>query len=108
MGLSKFNLHDADTIELAKVAKALAHPARIAIIKYISEQEGCICNDIVDEIGLAQPTISQHLSEIKRIGLLDQTSNGKRICYCINEDKLNDCRRLLSGFFVKTQVSCKR
>ena len=108
MGLSKFNLHDADTIELAKVAKVLAHPARIAIIKYISEQDSCICNDIVDEIGLAQPTISQHLSEIKRIGLLDQTTVGKRICYCINEEKLNECRRLLNGFFVKTQVCCKR
>jgi len=107
MGTSKLNIHDADVNYLAKVAKVFSHPARIAIIKYISCCEsGCICNDIVSEIGLAQPTISQHLSEIKKVGLLNQTANGKSLGYSINTEKLNECRRIMNDFFVKTQINC--
>ena len=107
MGTSKFNIHDADVIYLAKVAKVFSHPARVAIIRYISCcDSGCICNDIVDEIGLAQPTISQHLSEIKKIDLLNQTAKGKSLGYSINTEKLNECRRLINDFFVKTQINC--
>ncbi|MFD2822342.1 ArsR/SmtB family transcription factor [Lacinutrix iliipiscaria] len=107
MGTSKFNIHDADVNYLAKVAKVFSHPARVAIIRYISCcDSGCICNDIVNEIGLAQPTISQHLSEIKKIGLLNQTAKGKSLGYSINAEKLNECRRIINDFFVKTQINC--
>lgn len=107
MGTSKLNIHDADVNYLAKVAKVFSHPARIAIIKYISCCDaGCICNDIVSEIGLAQPTISQHLSEIKKVGLLNQTAKGKSLGYSINTEKLNECRRMINDFFVKTQNNC--
>jgi predicted transcriptional regulator len=109
MGSTKLNIHDAENNYLAKVAKVFSHPARVAIIKYISSSDsGCICNDIVKEIGLAQPTISQHLSEIKKIGLLDQSASGKSLSYSINTDKLNACRRLINDFFVKTQVNASK
>lgn len=107
MGISKNNMYDANINHLAKAAKVFSHPARIAIINYIScSDKSCICNDIVNEIGLAQPTISQHLSEIKKIGLLDQTAHGKSLGYTINTAKLNECRRMLNDFFVKTQINC--
>lgn len=107
MGTTKGSIYNDDIIYLAKVAKVFSHPARIAIIKYISCcEQGCICNDIVSEIGLAQPTISQHLTEIKKIGLLHQTANGKSLGYSINTEKLNECRRILNDFFVKTQINC--
>lgn len=106
MGTSKVNLHTQDINYLAKVAKVFAHPARVAILQYISCEKNCICNDIVDEIGLAQPTISQHLTEIKKIGLLDQSAKGKSLGYTINSEKLNECRRAMNDFFVKTQINC--
>lgn len=108
MGFSKHNIHDNSINELAKVAKVFGHPARVAIVNYISEHKNCICNDIVKEVGLAQPTISQHLTEIKSIGLLNQNEKGKRLCYSINEDVLNNCRRRINSFFVKTQVNISK
>lgn len=105
MGFSKFSLHDQSINDLAKVAKVFGHPARVAIVNYISTHKDCICNDIVKNVGLAQPTISQHLTEIKRIGLLNQTEKGKRLCYSINETVLNESRRNINSFFVKTQVN---
>lgn len=69
MGLTKTAIFNTSQNELATIFKVLAHPARIAILQYISTQDACICNDIVEEIGLAQPTISQHLKELKSIGL---------------------------------------
>ena len=68
MGISKTELFTDRQNEIAQVAKVLAHPARVAIIQYISKQDACICSDLVQETGLAQATISQHLAEIKKIG----------------------------------------
>jgi ArsR family transcriptional regulator len=70
MGTTKTQIFNTAQNELATIFKVLSNPARIAIIQYISQQQSCICNDIVEEIGLAQPTISQHLKELKSIGLL--------------------------------------
>ena len=70
MGTTKSELFTQRQNDLAQAAKVLAHPARVAILEYISKQDSCICNDLVDVIGLSQPTISQHLNEIKKIGLL--------------------------------------
>ena len=67
MGASKLDIYSNDINEIATAAKVLAHPARVAILQYISKQESCICSDLVDEIGLAQPTISQHLKVINKL-----------------------------------------
>jgi DNA-binding transcriptional ArsR family regulator len=88
------------------VAKVLAHPARVAILQYISRQENCICNDLVEVIGLSQPTISQHLNEIKKIGLLEGTFEGKNLCYCINKEKWEELQELFQSFFGKINQNC--
>ena len=70
--------------ELAEFAKALSHPARIAILKVLAQKNECICGDIVEELPLAQSTVSQHLKELKNAGLVEGTIDGPRSCYCIN------------------------
>ena len=70
--------------DLAEFAKALAHPARIAILKVLAERNECICGEIVDILPLAQSTVSQHLKELKNAGLIDGSIDGPRSCYCIN------------------------
>ncbi|MEO6150114.1 MAG: metalloregulator ArsR/SmtB family transcription factor, partial [Mucilaginibacter sp.] len=69
---------------LAVMLKALAHPARIAILQQIIEAKACICGDLVDELGLAQATISQHLKELKNAGIIQGNIDGASVCYCIN------------------------
>ncbi|SMO67744.1 ArsR/SmtB family transcription factor [Solitalea koreensis] len=96
MGVSRTDIYTAEQNELALLMKALAHPARIAIIQYLIKVNKCICGDIVEEIGLAQATISQHLKELKAVGLIQGTIEGTSVCYCINgavwkhfQDELN-------------------
>lgn len=84
MGVSKTEHFSAIQNELATIAKALGHPARIAILDYLHRAESCICSDIVDELPLAQPTISQHLKELKNTGLIRGNVEGTAICYCID------------------------
>lgn len=106
MGVTKTHMFTERQNELAQVAKVLAHPARIAILEYISKQEGCICNDLVDVIGLAQPTISQHLNEIKKLGLLKGTFEGKNLCYCINEERWEELQNSFQIFFSNINFNC--
>ena len=106
MGASKTEIFTNPQNTLAAAAKVLAHPARVAILQYISKQEGCICNDLVDVIGLAQPTISQHLNEIKKIGLIKGTFEGKNLCYCINKEKWEELQELFYSFFGKINQNC--
>ena len=106
MGTTKTHIFSPKHNELAKAAKVMAHPARVAILEYISKQEGCICTDLVDEIGLAQPTISQHLNEIKKVGLLKGTFEGKNLCYCINREKWLELQQLFSSFFSVINQNC--
>lgn len=106
MGTTKTQIFSKKHNEMAKVLKVLGHPARIAILEYISRQKACIGNDIVDEIGLAQPTISQHLKELKSIGLIEGEIDGKKVCYCINMDKWDSIQHILDGFFDATRVNC--
>jgi DNA-binding transcriptional ArsR family regulator len=84
MGLTKSEIFTAKQNQLASMMKALAHPARIAIIQHIIKANPCICGDLVDELGLAQPTISQHLKELKNAGLIKGTIDGTSVCYCID------------------------
>ncbi len=106
MGSTKTQIFNNKQNELATIFKVLANPARIAILQYISGQKACICNDIVDEIGLAQPTISQHLKELKSIDLIKGEIDGKKICYCINLEKWKEIQDLLNSFFDKTTFNC--
>ncbi len=82
--------------EIATLAKALGHPARVAILDYLIKVDACICGDIVNELPLAQPTVSQHLKELKNAGLIKGTIEGNAICYCINENKL----KIIQDYFL--------
>lgn len=83
MGLTKKNFFTEKQNELAILFKALAHPARIAILQHLIQANACICGDLVNELGLAQATISQHLKELKSAGLIQGTIEGTSVCYCI-------------------------
>ncbi|MCP4978335.1 MAG: winged helix-turn-helix transcriptional regulator [Maribacter sp.] len=106
MGTTKTQIFNTTQNELATIFKVLANPARIAILQYISSQKACICNDIVEEIGLAQPTISQHLKELKSINLIEGEISGKKVCYCINLEKWKEIQDLFNSFFDKTKFNC--
>ncbi len=106
MGASKLDIYSEDINLMATIAKVFAHPARVAILQYISKQESCICNDIVDEIGLSQPTISQHLQVINKAGLLKGNYKGKSICYCLNIDKFREFQEKFNQFFNTTTSNC--
>ncbi len=99
MGTTKTEIFSETQNELADILKVLGHPARIAILQYIGAQNACICNDIVEEVGLAQPTISQHLKELKRIGLIEGEIEGNRMCYCISMDRWQEIRAMVNTFF---------
>lgn len=95
MGASKIEHFTDEQNAIATIAKALGHPARIAIIEYLLKVNQCICGDIVNELPLAQPTISQHLKELKSAGLIKGNIEGNSICYCINEKTFD----ILNAYF---------
>lgn len=99
MGVTKSNLFTDTQNELATVARVLGHPARIAIIEHLLKANQCINSDLVAELGLAQATISQHLRELKDIGIIQGTIEGTRMCYCINPLKWNEIRNQLNSLF---------
>ena len=99
MGVTKTENFTEDQNTIATYAKVLAHPARIAILKIIAQSNSCICGDLVNEIGLAQATISQHLKELKTIGLLNGTVDGTSVCYCINQEKWDEFQEVFRQFF---------
>ena len=84
MGITKVEGFEIITTQMADTLKVLGHPARLSIIKYLSETDSCVSGDLEDIIPLAQPTISRHLSELKRVNLIKGSISGKTICYCIN------------------------
>ena len=86
MGLTKTEIFTEEQNTLASIAKVFAHPARVAILQHIFNTKSCICGDLVEEIGLAQPTISQHLKELKNMGLIKGNIEGTSVCYCIDYD----------------------
>jgi DNA-binding transcriptional ArsR family regulator len=99
MGITKTDLFTAEQNALASALKVLGHPARIAILQFLSSTQSCITGDIVDEIGLAQPTISQHLKELKAIGIIQGTIEGTSVCYCINPEKWDEIGGLVAALF---------
>lgn len=85
MGLTKSSIFTQQQNKLAGLMKALAHPARIAIVQQLLKAEHCICGELVDELGLAQATVSQHLLELKKAGIIKGCATGTSISYCIDE-----------------------
>lgn len=106
MGITKTDIFNAKQNRLANYFKVLGHPARLAILEYVAKQEGCICNDLVDELGLAQATISQHLKALKESGIIQGTIEGKSVCYCINQEVWGSIQAEIKDLF-KQELSVK-
>lgn len=105
MGLTKTEIFTEKQNRLATLFKVLGHPARIAILQHIINQKACICNDLVEELGLAQATISQHLKELKNIGIIKGSIEGKSVCYCIDSKVWKVIEAELSSFFTLDEPS---
>lgn len=99
MGTTKSEIFTTKQNNLAQIAKALGHPARIAILEHLMVSKTCICGDLVNEIGLAQPTISQHLKELKSVGFIKGTIEGTKVCYCIDDENWSRFKSIITTFF---------
>jgi predicted transcriptional regulator len=99
MGATKSDLFTRQQNDLANMAKAIAHPARIAILQYLVKKNACICGDLVEEIGLAQATTSQHLKELKNAGIIQGSIDGVSVCYCIDPKIWKRYKELFNVFF---------
>jgi DNA-binding transcriptional ArsR family regulator len=98
MGASKTEIFNEHQNKLACMAKALAHPARIAILEHLIQEKRCFCGDLVNEIGLAQATVSQHLKELKNLGIVQCSESGTCVCYSINVEIWAEIKLFLGGF----------
>jgi DNA-binding transcriptional ArsR family regulator len=107
MGYTKTEEFTVRDNKIAKYAKALAHPARIAILQLLIKKQSCICGDIVEELPLSQSTVSQHLKELKEAGLIKGDIDGVKVCYCIDEKEWESAKTylgtFLSSFIPKTK-----
>jgi len=99
MGVTKSELFNETQNEMAILAKAIGHPARIAILQHVISSKSCINSDLVSELGLAQATVSQHLKELKQAGLLKGSVEGTSMCYCLNTENWNKGRKLILELF---------
>jgi DNA-binding transcriptional ArsR family regulator len=107
MGITKTEYFSTQQNELANILKALAHPARVAIIDYLLSVDACICSDIVNELPLAQPTISQHLKELKNAGIIKGSIEGKSICYCIDKKNIKILREYFDSILSSLRNNVK-
>lgn len=101
MGATKTEYFSDKQNAIAAMAKALGHPARIAIVEYLMKTDSCICSDIVDVLPLAQPTVSQHLKELKNAGLIKGSVEGNAICYCIDEKAIGKLQNYFTNISTK-------
>lgn len=99
MGLTKTEVFTGEQNRIADLAKAFAHPARVAILQLLVARKACVCGDLVDELDLAQATVSQHLKELKRIGIIQGEINPPRVCYCINPLVWEEAQRAFGAIF---------
>jgi ArsR family transcriptional regulator len=107
MGLTKSEIFTEEQNQIALIAKVLGHPARIAILEFLIKLKSCVCGDLVKEIGLAQPTISQHLKELKNVGIIKGNIEGTSVCYCIHEENWEQIKITLNKFLNKNSTgSC--
>jgi DNA-binding transcriptional ArsR family regulator len=102
MAVHKKEEFSVEEQELAALAKALAHPARIAILKELARRQSCVCGEIVEVLPLAQSTVSQHLKELLQAGLIQGTVEGVKSCYCINTDTFMRFEQIFKQFFIHT------
>jgi len=98
MGLTKTEMFTEHQNQIALFAKVFGHPARVAILQHLFRIDTCVCGDLVDVIGLAQPTISQHLKELKHLGLIKGNIEGTSVCYCIDKDNWASMKEVMLGF----------
>jgi len=105
MGLTKSDLFTKQQNELANMAKALGHPARIAILQHLVKKNACVCGDLVEELGLAQATTSQHLKELKNAGIIQGNIDGVSVCYCINPKMWKQYKDLFNLFFKEISIT---
>ena len=109
MGLTKSEIFTETQNQVAVFAKAFAHPARVAILQYLFKLDSCYCGDLVNEISLAQATISQHLKELKSLGLVKGNVEGTSVCYCIDTDSWSKMKETMLSFFdqdIYTEDTC--
>lgn len=99
MGTAKTEEFTVKDNKIAKYAKAIAHPARVAILQLLIKKQTCICGDIVNELPLSQSTVSQHLKELKEAGLIKGDIEGVKVCYCIDEQEWENAKTYLTAFF---------
>ena len=95
MGITKTAQYTDTQVELARLMKVLGHPARIAIVQALIKAESCVCGELVIETQLAQSTVSQHLKELKSVGLIKGTIEGTNVCYCIDKDRWGQLKHVL-------------
>jgi len=106
MGASKSDFFSEEQNELASLFRAISHPARIAIIQYLLSVDTCICGDIVNVLPLAQPTVSQHLKELKNVGIIKGTVEGTSICYCLNPNIVKKMEDYFKGISNQLNTEC--
>ena len=107
MGVTKTQVFTEKQNRIADLAKALAHPARVAIIQHLLKEKSCVCGDLVEVLPLAQATVSQHLKELKQVGILHGEINPPRVCYCINEVVWQEAKSIFGEIFdTEVTVSC--
>ncbi|WP_298764694.1 metalloregulator ArsR/SmtB family transcription factor [uncultured Polaribacter sp.] len=108
MGLTKTEKFTALQNEIAQFAKVFGHPARVAILEHLFKINSCVCGDLVNEIGLAQPTISQHLKELTHLDLIQGEITGNSLCYCINAQKWSKMKTVMQQFLNQdlTAINC--
>lgn len=107
MGISKSEEFTIKENKIAKYAKALAHPARVAILQLLIKKQACVCGDIVDDLPLSQSTVSQHLKELKEAGLIKGDIEGVKVCYCIDEKEWETAKNYLSQLFSSYSTKSK-
>ncbi len=98
MGLAKTEMFTNEQNEISLFAKVFGHPARVAILQHLFKIDSCVCGDSVNEIGLSQPTISQHLKELKHLGLIKGNVEGTSVCYCINAENWTKMKEVMVQF----------
>jgi len=107
MGATKTEGFSAQQNETAALAKALGHPARIAIVQHLASQQGCVCGQLVESLPLAQATVSQHLKELKQAGIVAGDVEGKNVCYCLNPAALEALAAELQSLAKLNRAQCK-
>jgi DNA-binding transcriptional ArsR family regulator len=107
MGATKTDHFTDKQNAIATLAKALGHPARVAIVDYLLKVDACICGDIVNELPLAQPTVSQHLKELKNAGIIKGEIEGNTICYCLDKNSIDKLQSYFANISIKLEKKKK-